>query len=139
MTTTQKHLDQIINYIEYEITTGQIYMSSSRPREDFTLPTPGPGRAIVETDIHVDPALGYVLDGVLEERPSIPDFDKIKIYANGIDTATLTLPKPMKVTIDGVEYGPTDKIELSSEMPAKYGVLIDEFPYKTYIVEIEAV
>jgi len=84
------------------------------------------------------PDTHYVANGVIVERPSLPAFDKTAIIADDIDMATLVLPEPMDVTIDGTLYPAVGTLELSAAMPATYVVEIDHFPYQPLRAEIVA-
>lgn len=127
-----------IRWIECEPATGRILVSREMPRDEFSEDLIPDGVLAIETDLHVDPTLAYVADGAVVARPDLPAFDKVEIRADGEDAATLVLPEPMIVAIDGVPHGPTDRIEIVSPMPATYRVTIQHFPFRDFAADIVA-
>ncbi len=76
----------------------------------------------------------------LAERPEI-SFDKLEIAADGQDAATLTLPEPFTVEVDGVPHAVDTApytVAIRSTMPAVYRVRVDHWPYRALDVEIIA-
>lgn len=127
-----------VRWIECEPATGRILVSREMPRDEFSEDLISDGVLAIETDLHVDPTLAYVVDGAVVARPDLPAFDKVEIRADGEDAATLVLPEPMIVAIDGVPHGPTDRIEIVSPMPATYRVTIQHFPFRDFAADIVA-
>ncbi|NYZ17204.1 hypothetical protein HL658_32060 [Azospirillum sp. RWY-5-1] len=76
---------------------------------------------------YVDLSGGFA---VVRPRPALPGFDKTTILADGQDVATILLPDPCTVTINGtahiVEGG---RLELVGAYPGAYRVVIDQFPH----------
>ncbi len=127
-----------IRWIECEPATGRILVSREMPRDEFSEDLIPDGVQAIETDLHVDPTLAYVVEGAVVAWPSLPAFDRIEIRADGEDVATLFLPEPMIVAIDGVPHGPADRIEIASPMPATYRVTIQHFPFRDFAVDLVA-
>ena len=127
-----------IRWIECEPATGRILVSREMPRDEFSEALIPEGVQAIETDLHVDPLLAYVVEGAVVARPDLPSFDKVEIRADGEDAATLVLPEPMIVAVDGVPHGPTDRIEIASPMPSTYRVTITHFPFRDFAADIVA-
>lgn len=134
--------------VAYRTDTGEIVAAAARPlasvsaatlMEGVPPDTPPALLSVLSSDRFHDPAREYVQDGEIVDRPALPAFDTLEILADGEDTATLSLPELMIVKIDGVEHGPTDLIEIVSDMPATYAVLVEHFPYLPLNAEISAV
>jgi hypothetical protein len=84
--------------------------------------------------------VGHPDTPTLAERPEI-SFSKTEIAADGEDTATLSLPEPFTVEVDGVRHSVDTApytVAIRSAMPAVYRVRIDHWPYKAIDVEIVA-
>lgn len=128
-----------IRWIECEPATGRIVVSREMPRDEFSEDLIPDDVQAIETDLHADPRLAYVVDGAVVARPELPAFDKLAIRADGEDAASLVLPEPMIVAIDGVPHGPTDRIEIASPMAATYRVAIAHFPYRDFAADIVAI
>jgi hypothetical protein len=61
------------------------------------------------------------------------------IAADGGDTATLEVGGAFTAIVDGVSYEVEDRLEITSDMPARYRVLVeDRFPFLDLDVEIVA-
>ena len=92
----------------------------------------------------------YISDGTAVERPeltSVASWDKTTFTADGTDSATITGLPECVVAIVNLDdpYYPTfnDEItdgdlSLSTLTEGTYQVTIDCFPYKKYVVELEA-
>jgi hypothetical protein len=84
--------------------------------------------------------VGFPDAPTLAERPEI-SFSKTEIAADGQDAATLTLPEPFMVEVDGVRHAVDTApytVAIRSAMPAAYRVRVDHWPYKAIDVEIVA-
>lgn len=127
-----------IRWIECDPLIGRILVSREMPRDEFSEDLIADDVQAIETDLHVDPTLAYVVEGAIVARPDLPAFDKVEIRADGEDAATLVLPESMIVAIDGVPHGPTDRIEIASPMAATYRVTIQHFPFRDFAADIVA-
>jgi hypothetical protein len=93
----------------------------------------------------------YIVDGSITPRPllsSVITIDKAVFVADGIDQIIITnLPIPCIVTIINTNNNrfpifndevSTGKIILTTKEPGVYRLIVDCFPYRQYITEIEA-
>lgn len=97
-------------------------------------------RAVLIVDDQADPETMRVVDGAVEARPTLPEFDQTEIAADDTDVATISgLPDPCTVIVDGVEHVVEGGVmAVSSPMPATYVVEIKHWPYKEARHEIVA-
>lgn len=98
------------------------------------------GESLIEG--RVDPKITlthYVVDGAIVARPALPAWNKTSITADGVDTATMNVGVPAKVSVNGVDYDvPGGVIEIISNVPATYQVVVEAFPFISATFEIEA-
>lgn len=124
-------------YVFYK-PSGEIELCGNMPVEQ-PFPEPFPGTTLLETPFICWPFDWRIVDGAPAERPTLIGFDKLAITADGIDTATLALGEPFTATIDGVSHEISDGVlEIASEMPATYRVVIRHWPYRDFEAEIVA-
>ncbi|WP_342234660.1 hypothetical protein [Inquilinus sp. OTU3971] len=97
-------------------------------------------RAVLIVDDQADPETMCIVEGAVEARPSLPEFDQTEIAADDTDVATISgLPDPCTVIVDGVAHAiEGGSLALSSPMPATYVVEIKHWPYKEARYEIVA-
>lgn len=121
----------------YTVATGRIEHIVTCPA-DMVDAQAGHGQAAVETLSGDGGTLWYFVDGALTLRPALA-FDRYVIAADDTDTATLELPGSFTALIDGAPFELEDVLEITSDMPARYRVVIDDnFPYLDLDVEIVA-
>jgi hypothetical protein len=126
-----------VRAIIYDTATGEIAFVVNSCPEELLDEQLGPGQAWRIADT-ADGRLWYAPGGVPTLRPEL-SFDKYVIAADDEDTATLELPGPFTALIDGVAYEAEDALEITSDMPARYRVVIENhFPYLDLDVEILA-
>ncbi|TWB20683.1 hypothetical protein FBZ89_10682 [Nitrospirillum amazonense] len=87
------------------------------------------------------PDTHHVVDGAIEERPSLPmTADKVQIAADGIDAVTLTgLPTGAIVTLDAQSAtadGAT--MAITTTLPGRHQVSVTCWPYRDLTLEITA-
>ena len=100
-----------------------------------------------ETDKHViegiaDDVTQYIVDYIVCDRPAFPGvLSSSSIIADGVDGVTISsLPNPTLVMINGSNYEVTDGIfEFTLDIPGKYKILCQAFPYQDKEFEVTAV
>jgi hypothetical protein len=84
----------------------------------------------------------YVVDGQLVPRPVADiQIDRTEILADDKDMAIVTgLPVPCVVLVDGEPVTVEDgRLEMTSDMPATYSIVFDQFPVMPWSAEVIAV
>lgn len=81
----------------------------------------------------------YVENGELLWRPEFDAPDEIDMPADGIVHATIELPDPCEITVDGeVQTILGGVLELASDMPAEYFLELRQWPYIVKNVKVTA-
>lgn len=81
----------------------------------------------------------FVRDGKLMVRPVFDAPDVIEIDADGVNTATILLPTPCDITIDGEPHTIMDgELVLQSDMEADYDVQLVQWPYIQKQIKVTA-
>jgi hypothetical protein len=126
-----------VRALVYDIATGRIDFVVTCPEEAVEAQA-RPGQATRISDLGDGGRLWYCPNGVPTLRPTL-GFDKYVIAADGEDAATLEMPGPFTVRIDGVVYAAEDILEITSDMAGRYRVVIEDyFPWLDLDVEIVA-
>ena len=106
--------------------------------EEMVAAQAGNGQGVIVSDKGDGGAKWYAPDGVLTRRPKLA-FSKWVIAADGIDVARLELGEPFEITIDGARFMAEEgSIEISSDMPGRYRVEVEHFPWLPLKAEIVA-
>ncbi|MFO1141185.1 MAG: hypothetical protein U1E59_02150 [Amaricoccus sp.] len=124
----------MVDWTVYDLATGAVRRSGAASPEDAALQA-GDGEAVILEA--VDAGTHYLVSGTPTPRPVLA-FDTLAVAADGVDSATLLLPGPFVAVIDGVAYELTDLLEIASDMPATYRVVIRHFPWRDFRAEIVA-
>lgn len=112
----------------YDPATGKISGTLSAPDEVIQYNAEQSGQAYI--DGQSDPRLHYVVDGVLEDRPSNP--------ASLDGHSIISIPNPSTVTLAGTSYEVTDGVaEFEFNLPGTYKVTIQSWPYRDKEILIE--
>jgi hypothetical protein len=102
----------------------------------------GIAHVIVESDLDGGEIISefYVDgDGEVVERPEFDAPDEIAIVADGTVQATVALPDPCAIKVDGeAKTIPGGKIEIASDMPAEYLLELVQWPYIPKKVKVVA-
>lgn len=81
----------------------------------------------------------YIDEGAVVERPEFDAPEEIAIVADGTAHATLTVPDPCAVKVDGeAKTIPGGKIEIASDIPAEYLLELVQWPYMPKKVKVVA-
>lgn len=127
-----------VRVIVYDPATGRIDHVNSAVPESLAASQAGPGQAVLVTD---DPVIGgagwWIVEETLVRRPVL-SFDRLEIAADGVEVASLDLPGAFVAEVDGVAVAAEDRLEIASDMPGSYRVVIERFPYLSYEAEIVA-
>lgn len=124
-----------------------VYDRDGRILQFLQTPDPAPppmfeiGTAAVRCGRDYDQSSGYVADGQVVPRPTLPGFDKTRISADGRDVACLSgLPDPCVVDIDGSLHSVAgSRLELTAGYPGTYRIVIDHWPYRRFEETIQCV
>ncbi len=124
-----------LDWTVYDAATGAVLRTGNAAPDDAALQASGDGEAVYLA--RLDARTEYLPDGVATARPTL-SFDTLTIAADDTETATLELPGAFTALIDGVAYELEDTLEIASDMPATYSVVIRHFPYQDFAAEIVA-
>jgi len=134
-------------FTRYDPATGRIHSKTNCHVSDYLANVAiHPELAVVDQDCDLERDYVDLTAGpIVQRRPTMPGFDKIAITADGADSATLSLPVPFVVTVDGVPHAVNTLDEagrytvgIDSDMPANYAVAVEAWPYLSYSAEIVA-
>lgn len=136
---------QHTHFCRYDLSTGRPFNAGHCSVPDYLLQTlPGSGLIDQPCDLSLD-YVDLTGEPYIRRRPTIAGFDKLGIVADGVDAATLSLPIPFVITVDGVSHvvNTADDVgaytvTLDSAMPASYAVTVEAWPYLDYKAEIVA-
>jgi hypothetical protein len=122
----------------YRLDSGEILQVAINVPEDMIAAQAGPGQGVLVTAEGDGGARWYAPGGVLTRRPRLA-FTKWIIAADGADVARLEIGEPFEIAIDGETFAVEEGfIELSADMPARYRVEVDHFPWLPLDAEILA-
>ena len=122
----------------YRLATGEILQVVVNCPVEMLAAQAGPGQGVIVTDEGDGGAKWYAPGGVLTRRPKLA-FTKWIIAADGQDAARLEIGEPFEITVDGERFiAEEGAVEISSDMPGRYRVEIDRFPWLPLEAEIVA-
>lgn len=142
-------------YITYNNVTGQIVrygqVDSAAALAAIVSIDPS-GFTTIETVAEYDDELFYAPAGVVTARPAFPStLSPLTIDADGVDAATITSVPVytfVRITSDSLNTGVLDidaleiddgTLEISTTAVGVFTLTFTNFPYQTYVVELEAV
>lgn len=125
---------------EYGVITGIMRVGQEKSATQFE------EMGWVRVDRLPDPEREYVINGKITDRPVMEGFDKSTIKADGVDCVNLTgLVPTAKVWVQDnteiiMELFPKDgTLTLTSRVPKKLTIVVDNHPYQLLQQDIEAV
>jgi hypothetical protein len=131
-------MSNVARCLVYRLDTGEILHVVVNCPVEMLAAQAGPGQAVIVTDEGDGGAKWYAPGGVLTRRPKLA-FSKWIIAADGQDAARLEIGEPFEIVVDGVHFLVEEGfVELSSDMPARYRVQVDHFPWLPLEAEIVA-
>src|SRR5687767_7205232 len=122
----------------YRLATGEILQIATNVPEEMVAAQAEPGQGVLVTVAGDGGAKWYAPGGVLTRRPKLA-FDKWIIAADGVDVVRLEVGEPFEISIDGARFMAEEgSIEISSDMPGRYRVEVEHFPWLPLKAEIVA-
>lgn len=122
----------------YRLDSGEILQVVMNCPEEMVAAQAEPGQGVIVTEEGDGGSKWYAPGGVLTPRPKLA-FDKWVIAADGQDAARLEVGEPFEISIDGARFMAEEgSIEISSDMPGRYRVEVEHFPWLPLKAEIVA-
>lgn len=123
--------------------SGRIKRTGYCDKNDVALQAMLEGESVIQDDGQYNDITHYVdPSGAVQPRAELPsNFDKLTIFGNGTDVATLSgLPVGTVVTVDGASKHQVDDgvFEFTAILPAVYDISVVAWPYFDKAFQIKA-
>lgn len=125
----------------YDAADGRIKRFGNAPPDHVAIQA-GPGEVAIEGS--GSDTGHYVVSGAIVPRPTMPtSIDKTECLADGVDVVTISgVPNPTDVRVSGpaseVMQVTDGALELTFDVPGRYRILLQAFPYLDHEYQIDA-